>query len=115
MTPRRFVILAEAKNLVRRFPWITRWILTVLLLSAAQASIQPQQRQHFVNKSSHLLKLILGGKSQHRRSDAHVDPFLNQSCAVFRRSVRKPDLDQAFRRIGGAVIMIEVVLRLSVG
>ena len=51
---------------------------TTLLLQHAP-SLQPQQRQHFVNKSFHLTQLILRCETQHRRGDTHVDPFLNQA------------------------------------
>src|ERR1044071_9625281 len=88
---------------------------SILLLSTIASSLQPQQRQHFLAESLHLLYVIPGGKTQHRRGDAHVDPFLDQSGGVFRRSVSEPNLDQALGRIRRTVIMIEIILRLVVG
>ena len=51
---------------------------SVIYSSAIAPSLQPQQWQHFVDKSAHLAELILRGETQHRRGDTHIDPFLNQ-------------------------------------
>ena len=93
---------------LKRGSTITNFLPAILL------SLQPKQRQHFIDKSSHLSQLIVRRKAQHRRRNAHVEPLLNQPGAISRRSMGKPDLDQALGRIGRAVIVIEVVFRFCI-
>src|SRR5258705_2998882 len=88
--------------------------ITPLSLSAMASLLQPQQWQHLVNKSAHLAELILRGETQNRRGDTHVDPFLNEPGAIFRRSVREPHFYQALRRITRSVVMIEIVFGFAV-
>src|SRR5882672_3428513 len=88
--------------------------ITPLSLSAMASLLQPQQWQHLVNKSARLAELILRGETQHRRGDTHVDPFLNEASAIFRRPVRQPHFDQALGRISRSVVMIEIVFGFAV-
>src|SRR6185295_10562615 len=88
--------------------------ITPLSSSAMASLLQPHQWQHFVHKSSHLGELVLRSETQHRRGDTHVDPFLNEPSAVFRRPVRQPHFDQAFRRITRSVVMIEIVFGFAI-
>jgi hypothetical protein len=63
------------------------------LVSTLEPLIQPQKRQHFVDESLHLRDLIIRSETQDGRSDAHVDPILNEPRALPWGPVRKPYLD----------------------
>src|SRR5919206_295442 len=80
---------------------------SIIPLSILAASLQPEERQHVCDEPLDLSDLIARRKSQHRGRKPHVDPALNQTGALCRRTVGEPDFDQLFGGISRRVVVVE--------